>query len=607
MLHKNPGFLRHALTALALILGPSLAAGQATDSIQEGSNLNLSEIVVTGQYGYNTATKAVQKITVIDRRQIDAMAAQNLRDILANQTGIRLSQDDILGSSMSLQGISGQNVKYLMDGVPIVGRQNGDIDLSQINLANIQSIEIVSGPMSVNYGNNALGGTINLITKKKLAKTAEANINTYLESIGTYNLTARSAIQKNNHQFALNAGRNYFDGWILDEKISFNQGEQPADNSRFQQWKPKLQYFGDVQYSYVFGKNLLRYKGSFITEEIRNLGMPKSPYGEAALDDTYRTRRIDHAVFWTNSFSKLYKMQFQTAYNNFDRVKNTYVRDLTTLGSTLSQNGGDQDTAQFKLLHSRGTISRLAGQGPISYELGYDINSESASGERIEGGQQSIGDYAIFTSAEYIPVNGLVIRPGIRWAHNTRYAAPLSPALNLRYGMGSHWTLRASYAKGFRAPDLKELYFYFVDVNHNIGGNPNLRPERSNNFNVHVDYASRIEKFVYTLEASAFYNDIQNLISLASITPTEYSYINVGRYRTHGLGLNASGSLGFFSGTISANLTGYFNQLSEEVLGIESFSYALELRGSASYRLAKVVFLLMFFTNTLANCQAMQR
>ena len=67
---------------------------------------------------------------------------------------------------MSVQGLSGENVKILIDGVPVVGRLNGNVDLSQINLTNIERVEIVEGPLSVNYGTNALAGTINLITKK---------------------------------------------------------------------------------------------------------------------------------------------------------------------------------------------------------------------------------------------------------------------------------------------------------------------------------------------------------------------------------------------------------------------------------------------------------
>ena len=125
----------------------------------------LDETVVTAQYAPGSTEKSVHKMKVISRKEIDARGSVNLRDVLANENNIRISQDNVLGSSLSMQGISGQNVKILLDGVPLIGRLNGNLDLSQINLNNIERIEIIEGPLSVNYGTDALAGTINLISQ----------------------------------------------------------------------------------------------------------------------------------------------------------------------------------------------------------------------------------------------------------------------------------------------------------------------------------------------------------------------------------------------------------------------------------------------------------
>lgn len=122
--------------------------------------------MVTGQYGANTADQSVYKVRVIDESRIKAQGAVNLRDVLTNDLNIRLSNDPVLGSSLTMMGVGGENIKILIDGVPMVGRTNGNIDLSQINLNNVERIEVVEGPLSVSYGTNALGGAINLITKK---------------------------------------------------------------------------------------------------------------------------------------------------------------------------------------------------------------------------------------------------------------------------------------------------------------------------------------------------------------------------------------------------------------------------------------------------------
>jgi outer membrane receptor for ferrienterochelin and colicins len=68
-------------------------------------------------------------------------------------------------------------------------------------------------------------------------------------------------------------------------------------------------------------------------------------------------------------------------------------------------------------------------------------------------------------------------------AYNTKYKAPIVPSINFKYSWGDNHNLRFSYARGFRAPSLKELYLFFIDSNHEIEGNPDLKAENSNSFN----------------------------------------------------------------------------------------------------------------------------
>lgn len=565
----------------ALFLQITAAAQIAVDTAAARS---LGEVVVTGQYGSSNVNQAVQKIRVIDRAQIEAMAAQNLRDVLGNEAGIRLSQDNILGSSLSLQGITGQNIKYLLDGVPMIGRQNGDVDLSQINLNNIERIEIVRGPMSVNYGNNALGGTINLITRKgSRNQRVEGSLTGYAETIGTYNLTGRAGATLGAHRLSLSGGRNFFDGWSPVDRFSLDMSKTPADSGRFKSWKPREQYFADLQYTFSAKSANITLKSAAFSELIVNRGMPRPPYGEAAADDNYRTRRLDQALFVNSTALRGHNLSFQAAYNAYRRVKNTYAVDLTTLEQVPSGNNGDQDTSAFRLLHSRASISST-DTGAVRYEIGYDLNLESGTGLRIRDGRQSIGDYAVFASAEYVALRGLTLRPGLRYAYNTRYASPLTPAINLRYATNA-WTLRASYARGFRAPDLKELYFYFVDVNHNIQGNLDLLPERSDNYNLSLDYALRAGEVRIRFESAAFYNDIRDRINLALLTGTSstYSYVNIGRYKTLGASLGAAIAWKRLSVSAGVICTGFYNELSETVASAPAFSYSPELRMNAGY------------------------
>lgn len=556
-------------------------------------NQTLNQVVVTGQYAPNSPEKAVHKIRIIDEKKIESMAAVTLRDVLTNEMNIRLSQDNILGTSMSLQGVSGENVKILIDGVPMIGRQNGNIDLSQINLNNIERIEIIEGPMSVSYGTNALAGTINLITKKQQKKTVDVGVNSYYESIGNYNLTGRVGFQKGKNMLSISGGRNFFDGWKDGEEFSpFNFEAQAADSNRFDAWKPKVQYFVEAQYLYRFDKLTLNYKGSYFKEKITNRGLPRAPFGETAFDDYYNTWRIDNALYLNDEVAKDKNINVLVAYNDYKRIKNTYYKDLTTLQQILSESPDDQDTSKFTLFNSRGTYSTSKKAAKINYEAGYDVNIESAYGQRIEDTLQNIGDYAVFGSMEYMPVKSLTIRPGLRYAYNTAYTSPFIPSLNVKFvpsdkKVNSTGAFRFSYARGFRAPSLKELYFYFVDINHNIKGNKDLKAEYSHNFSLAYSHTWIKGTKLYKVEGSGFYNDIKNMITLAQTVGTEYSYANLGKYKTTGINLSGEMAIEHLKVSVGGSYVGRYNTLSETE-DVDAFSFTPEVRSNILYEVKQI-------------------
>lgn len=299
---------------------------------------DIGEVVVTGQLGASSLTNSTNKVKLIDRATIEAKGAVNLRDLLQNELNIRISQDQILGTGMSMLGVSGEGVKILIDGVPVIGRQNGNIDLSQINLANIERVEIVEGPLSTNYGSNAMAGTINLITKKPKNKGYDINLGAFYETVGNYNLNAGITSRVKNHSISAYGARNFFDGWTPgDSWIEFPKKE-PADSGRFQQWKMKEQYLGGLKYSYKFKKVELIPSLDLFREKIVNRGYPRAPYQISAFDDEYVTNRQNGGLEVIGWLKTNLKLDVQLNYSNYKRIKNSYLTDLTTLNRQLLAN-----------------------------------------------------------------------------------------------------------------------------------------------------------------------------------------------------------------------------------------------------------------------------
>jgi outer membrane receptor for ferrienterochelin and colicins len=548
-------------------------------------NIQLDDIVVTAEYGETVASQAVHKINVISAEQIKLSGANNLVDILNYQTGIRLSQDNVLGTSISLEGISGENVKVLIDGVPVIGRLNGNVDLSQINLNNVERIEIVEGPLSVNYGTNALAGTINIITKKAPKEAIVANVNPYYESIGNYNLTGSIGLRKKKHAIQISGGRNYFDGWSAEDPFFQFPKSRLADTNRFKTWKPKEQYFGEFKYTTNIKKWQLAPYVRVFDETIINRGFPLAPYQESAFDDYYYTTRSDAGINIRKRWRKG-QLTFIGAYNHFQRIKNTWYKDLTNLEQTLSGTDGAQDTSVFTLMNVRGNYSWQANDN-WQLQTGLDLNYESAFGVRILNQEQFLGDYAAFFTANYTPVKKLTIKPGLRYAYNTVYDAPLIPSLNIKWNY-KKWVIRGSVARGFRAPSLKELYFDFVDINHNIQGTTDLKPEYSWNYLAALTWLKPLsDNRLLKAEYSAFYNDIDNLITLGLIDDNLYSYINIGDYATLGNKLNFSYRTKNIQSTVRFNYVGRFNQLSDTDGSLEQYNWSPEIATTITWKLLK--------------------
>jgi outer membrane receptor for ferrienterochelin and colicins len=523
-----------AATAVGYVtLIDTLGAGGTHTLYMRPSIQEMDEVVITAQYSPRRVDQSIYNVAVIDNRLIREKGATNLSEALNNELGVRISNDAALGSSMSIQGLSGEHVKILIDGVPVIGRMNGNIDLSQINMYNVDHIEMVEGPMSVVYGSNALAGAVNIITSEDARSKISAWLNSYLESVGVYNFDAGAGGNFGRHAVSLSASRNFFSGF------------SEVDTTRSKQWKPRLQYNLSGYYKYQADKLGIKADLRYFNETIQNKGPLLPPYREKAFDTYYYTSRWSDRIQADYRFSEGRGAELVFAHSTYARIKHTYFKDLTTLEEVMLKGEADIDTTRFASYLVRGVFTDESLLEKLSYQVGTDINLEDGQGKRIQDRQQSIGDYAFFASLQYEPSKRFTFQPGIRAGYNTKYRSPVVPSLNLRWDPSARGrqVYRASYARGFRAPSLKELYLYFVDINHNLRGNPDLKAEYSHNFNLTADLALGRKINRFGLQAGLFYNSIHNRITLALDSATLYSYINVEQYRTAGGKINLKYSL----------------------------------------------------------------
>ncbi len=481
-------------------------------------------VVITGQFKATSRDKSIYSIKVIDSKTIEELAASNLGELLNHELNIKINNDPSTGSSMELHGISGENVKILVDGVPLIGRIDGNIDLSQINLDEVAQIEIVEGPMSVSYGSNALGGVINIITKENKYAQLAVGVRSYIESVGQYNFHGDIHKRFGNHAIHFNGGRKFFGGYSLNDSL------------RSQEWKPKEQYYAGGYYIYSNKNIKTKFKSDYFIESLLNKGNLLAPYYEKAFDTWFYTNRFNNSLSVIYQMDTIKSFNISASHSYYKRSSNKYIKDLTDLSSSLTDNIADHDTIAFNTFVLRTVFNRAHAKLKFDYQLGIDFTHEFGEGKRMLNGRDDMGDYALFASVQWKISNNFTFQPALRTSYNTKYSSPIAPSMNLKY-IHKKSSYRFSYARGYRAPSLKELNLYFFDSNHQIEGNPDLKAEYSHNFNAFYAWQSELMKRPFKFNFKVYHTLIQDMIALVQVDPDNilhYRNENVGEFKNIG-------------------------------------------------------------------------
>lgn len=583
-----------------LLISQQLVAQKMLDSIPLSVSFD-EEVVVTGQYSPTEMQASTLPIRVITKEMITQRAATNLTEVFQQEANIRIAQDPVLGTTMTMNGLEGQHIKILIDGVPMIGRSDGNLDLERIQVQDIERIEIIENAMSVAYGTNALGGIINIITKKTKQDTWTTRIMGQLQSNEQYNASLALGKKWKNFAVDLNYNFSHFNGFS-------------TDTLRSQTWNPKQQHFvgGRLYYTIPSSKISLSYQYNYLNEVIAdrgNIKLAAFPSLSYAKDYDFVTTTQDHSIAALGYLDKKkqYYLDALVAFNDYRRAKNAYFRSMKENVSTDTLDRLDSDTISFQAWNVRATLASQYGKR-LDFKVGVDIRYDYTTGARIQQEYAVLGDYAAFVNLRYQPIQMLNIEAGIRAAYNTTGLIPVTYSLGVKWKIKDGMNLRFSYARAIRTPSLKELYLNFVDVNHNIQGNPNLKPEYAHTLSLGWSYNKVYEGgHLINVATNGFYNYIQQQISLYSYQTdslgnfvidnqsNQYAYFNVEEYQNWGINSQVKYQHKGLVIRLGATLIGHYNQLSTSEESIAPFQYTLEFTQEVSYTFKKIDLTLSLF------------
>jgi outer membrane receptor for ferrienterochelin and colicins len=538
----------------------ALAQEPVTDTLNQ-----IQEVVVTGQIEPQSINKSVFNVRVITRDDIKRQAANNLADVLNQYLNITVTPNASTGrSTVAMFGLDSQYLKILVDNIPLVSDTGlgNNIDLTLINLDDIDHIEIIEGSMGVTHGANAVSGIINIITRKSTQYKWEINATAQEETIGAeyaplydkgrHIQALRIAHTINPNWFvAVGGNRNDFTGFRDTRGGRDYTAYDPADitHNRGYSWLPKEQYFGNALVRYQKDNFRLFYKFDYFNEQVDFY----NPIVESELvngvgllrlsrDSRFFTQKFYHHL---NAVGKLAGLDYNisASHQQQQRDQEDFNYYIQTGQETNKTKFTYQDT---QILYSTGTLSNFFKSKKYDFQLGYELvntNGYNSAASGLFGGanqeglntKQRLENYDVFAAAELALTDKFSIRPGYRYSFQSKFEDQWSASMGLRYLFDRGIEARASYGRSYRTPNYDELYTYFVDSNHNVQGNPELTPESSNSAEASLKKTTFFDNGMQlsnNLTGSYLTVDDRIELVLVATTPTwMYRYMNVDNYK----------------------------------------------------------------------------
>ena len=504
---------------------------------------NLEQIVVTATRSGKTL-KDVPVITqVISAKDIEDRGLSTVEEVLEQDIPGLDFQQVGFGTNVSMQGLEAKNILILVDGERLAGDNGNNIDYSRLNTENIEKIEIVKGASSALYGSQAMGGVINIITKnprKKVefsfsSKLTERNqVNYHDLEEDDRNYTFKSNLDRPNLNTSASLGFSLkkfsartdfssksFDAYQLEDLDS--QVYNPINIDTVLVYpieKTNIDGYNDYtinqKFKYKFNKRLeVNLKGSYYNHNQYDFN-PNNKYQKYE-DLTYG----GNVKYKFNNYTGITASFNRDQYNKYDYLEKLDEKRLNYTNTFLNPR----------------LIGTLKYKEKQNFTLGTEYLNEKLLTDKFVNDtltEKQVNTSVFFAQDDIAVTDKINVIVGGRTDYHSAFGLHFSPKISGMYKFGDH-AVRLNYAKGFRAPTLKELYMdwdllgMFV-----LKGNENLQPETNDYLSGSIEYSKNNLNGSVNIYKNWFKNKIdgewQN-------NETVYQYVNIESTELTGLEL----------------------------------------------------------------------
>ncbi|WP_167856126.1 TonB-dependent receptor plug domain-containing protein [Natronospirillum operosum] len=531
-------------------LGLLLAAMTVTAAAEETA---LDTLVITGTRTEKSISDSPVQVTVLQREELEARQVNTVAEALRHIPGVQLGSihgDE--GEQVIMQGMQGDQVAVLIDGMPVSASTGSTVNLSRLNLNQVERIEVVRGATSALYGSDAMGGVVNIITAEparpegrvRWQGTSYGDLNTddaALGLLGEQRLSLSGAtgqIGPLSNRLSFDFRESYgsdrnpdvrtqdtFSGqtWSVDNRLSLEHGAHSwrLDTELFvtDLWRPVDE--DGVPFNYT--DETLRLAGALRWQRPSVLGDDIDSTTQARLERFDQTTTQDAILTDVTEREREAEMWLRSVSQQWDAQ---WGEHLLTLGMDY----------RYSSLEQTRTTQALDG-------------TTSSTEEVSERSQQ---DFAFYVQDDFFVGDRLELLPGARAQWDEGFGFFLAPKLNLRWDPtwlefpGATGHLRAGVGVGYRVPNLKERYYFFdhSQFGYQVRGNPDLDPEQNLSWQLGMALSGQR----WSADFGVYLNQAENLI-VTDLDEAASQQANLDIYRYQNIdeaeirGMDAEGRL----------------------------------------------------------------
>ena len=478
-----------------LISAVSLQAQTSKDSTKVARSYAINEVVVTGTRSETDVRHLPMTVSVVGRPQLEASQQTSVLPVLNSQVpGFFSTSRGVMGygvatgasGQMSLRGIGGPaqaglpttGLLVLIDGHPqYIGLMGHPIaDAYQTMMA--ERVEVLRGPASVLYGSNAMGGVINIVTRKMQEDGIRTNINIGAGSYGSVQTEATNRIRKGRFSSTVTASYNRTDGHRADMAFEQYGGYAKLGYDFTDNWK----VWGDV--------NVTRFNAT-------NPGSVMKPY----IDNDQRITRGMTSFALENHYEKT-----SGALSFFYNWGDHWINDGYQPGGEPLQyrfNSNDQMLGVSWYQSIQLFQGNRLTVGADYFHFGGEAWNQFFDGHRETSADKSLNEVAGYVDFRQDIAAWLTLDAGARVDYHSQTGTEFIPQVGLAFHLPENAEIKAMASKGFRNPTIREMYMFSPQ-------NPDLKPEKL--WNYELSFSQRLMDNRLSYGLNMFYINGENLI-----------------------------------------------------------------------------------------------